>query len=677
MVIQVPRELDRAAYVLLSAAAQCGNEALERTAATLASHQADPRPALDILKNALGSRPLLVEDLDAPGGAAPDAELRELFAPSLKHVDDWMQRHASVVVVQGDVEGAVRPSLAGPRPGQGWDAALLWAHAHRDVERYTLAVARARLLGEGAVEDSFGRDAASIAGDLWRAMNQELRDLVALLAVHGRPVERALFERLGLVSIAVIDMGIDAVIVEQSSRGMLRVATPSVWSELVSRADLRERHRRLGEAFAKVARNEHADGVTPLAVLEAHRHYAAVPDVERAEEFARFGVQLLLSTARRQSIEGRDIPGSHARSARTYEVVMKLDEQIRAGGSEGIGSRAQAYAIHYRAYNRYKAKEDPATETLAAYREALAVWPQNALFWSRTIGCCFVADRYAEGVRARDEAFDKVPMHPQRAAYLVARTVEHLLRRDMPLAALLVWGDHRTGAPLLEQRAERQLFDRLARGWDETRLWARGLEPILLRKPVRVEILVQNPSDPPTIRCKLLERESCGSYPEMAFRMAVQDLVDEITSLVEDPAANHGPAARRRELVDYLDLEALSRAQESLRWLGYLASLDARTEAGEITAPQRRTLLSTWRRARQLFPRLRRPSLGLTDEGQLHVSFTFADRPEASFTIDIDPDGRVDWFYRNVADGRVCGTEEVPESELAEETLRLLAPFES
>ena len=76
VVVQVPRDLDKTAYVLLAAAAQCGEAALQRIAARLSAHQADPSAALEELAAVLGTRRLLVDDLDALKGSAADGELR-------------------------------------------------------------------------------------------------------------------------------------------------------------------------------------------------------------------------------------------------------------------------------------------------------------------------------------------------------------------------------------------------------------------------------------------------------------------------------------------------------------------------------------------------------------------------------------------------------------------------
>lgn len=674
VLVHVPRDLDRAAYTMLSAAAQCGAEALHRTAAQLAAHQSDPSSALEALDRALGNRPLLVEAPDILVGAPSDAEIRDVFKPSLLKVHEWIERRASVTVAHGDLEGIVHPRLGALSAGGSWNAALLWTRAAQDADRYTLAVARALLLGAATDDPALGWDTESIIGDLWQGMTRDLVDLVALLAVHGRPVARSLFERLGLVPAAVIDRAADAFLVEQS-RGSLRLVAPAAWQDLLAPAARRDRHRRLGEAFAVVAREGSADDTAPLAVLEAHRHYAAVPDEESAREFSRFGVAMLLATAKRISLDGRYDALNYNRSARTYEMVLRLDDQVRAGNdTEGIGSRARAYALHYLAYNRYKARSRPdgpsPAETLATYREALTIWPQNALFWSRTIGCCFVAGRYEEGTRTRDEAFNKVPPHPQRAWLLIGRTVDHLLRRNLVLGAMLVWRDHRP-ATLVERDIERELLARLAGGWEERRLWARGATTLPLRTPTEVRIT----SEQREFHGHLLGLTRSGSSPEASFTAVVSALLGEFLGLLEDPELAPDRVERRQALIDRLDLEALRAGDANSRWIAYLASLDERVEAGEMTEAQRSMLLRLWRRATTAFPTLRRPAIGPTQDDQLHLSWSFADRRGVTLTIDLERDGRVDWFYRNAADGVVLGTKEGSEPDLPGEALPLLAAF--
>ncbi len=674
VIVQVPRDLDKTAYVLLTASAQCGAEPLRETALQLAAHQADPSRALDALDAALGSRALLVDDIDAIEGFATDVELREVFAPSSKKVSDWLQAKAAVVTHASTAGDHVKARVDTPSGDHPWDHQLIWKRAGGDVELYTLAVARTLLLGVPADEPSLAWNAESVVGDLWGGMTEDLRDLISILAVHGRPLPEAHLVPLGLGTKAelALTLGRTSHLLDHA-RGMVRLTSSSSWLSLLSTSARRAIHQRLAGAFARVAREPDSLTADPLTVLEAHRHYAAIQEVEQAREFASFGVAMLLGSAKRMSMDARQEANLYARSSRTYEVVLTLDQQLREHEDrEGVGPQARAYAIHYRAYNRYKAKLGNPSETLSAYREALSVWRENALFWSRTISCCFVADRYEEGFRARDDAFAAVPLHPRRDWYLIARTVEHLLRGDRVLAALLVWRDHRYTTPV-ELAVESRLLSRLDKGWMAERLWAPGVIPLEFREPVLVRI----PGKGRFFTCHLLGLTCPGFSAESALSGAMTMLFDELLGILEDPEPSPAQMSRRQDLLMQIDLDATRPSGEPARWAAYLASLDARIAKDEMTEAQRHRLLEIWQRARSTLPRLRRPVAGCSDEGRLSLSWAFVDVKGITLTVDIERDGRVDWFYRNTQDGQMKGTEDEAEAELPEEAFLLFAAFAS
>lgn len=111
--------------------------------------------------------------------------------------------------------------------------------------------------------------------------------------------------------------------------------------------------------------------------------------------------------------------------------------------------------------------------------------------------------------------------------------------------------------------------------------------------------------------------------------------------------------------------------EESARWQTFLESLAARVASGETPAAQQRALLSLWETARARQPALRRPAVGFTDDGILQASWSYEDLPASTFTVDILPDGRIDWFYR---DGIVTeGSDEALERELPAHALTWLA----
>src|SRR5262245_56648299 len=74
-----------------------------------------------------------------------------------------------------------------PRPDVRWAAQRLWALVDHNPERYAVAVARELLLGQGTGQ---GWEETALVNDVWNGMPFEFRELVAFLAVHGRPIQR-------------------------------------------------------------------------------------------------------------------------------------------------------------------------------------------------------------------------------------------------------------------------------------------------------------------------------------------------------------------------------------------------------------------------------------------------------------------------------------------------------
>ena len=103
----------------------------------------------------------------------------------------------------------------------------------------------------------------------------------------------------------------------------------------------------------------------------------------------------------------------------------------------------RGYARHYFHYNRAQCKAESIQETQRGYEEALLLWPENALFWSRLIRNKFLANDEEGAMGALAKAWDLVPEHPERSSTLVVRTVDRLLGRGLCVATpLRVWDDH-------------------------------------------------------------------------------------------------------------------------------------------------------------------------------------------------------------------------------------------
>ena len=532
VLIRIDPRLDAGSYIPLVIAEQCGAATVRETGRSLSGGEAGAGGWQAVLERALSGRYLLVDGLDRLRAAGPAWELRGLVAPAFQGLAAWLDGRAAI----GTQLGVPTPMLK-PLPDARWAAKPLWSRVEQDPERYALAVARELLLGTTDLSSAQAWDAPSLVTDLWEGMPTQLRELVAFLAVHARPMSRALFERLGLVPRDAIDQAQELSLIEVH-RGQLSLPEP--WYEAVEQLDPEPRHRALADAFARLA-GEEAEA-NPLAVLEAHHHYAAIPDIERALAFAKFGAGALLETAVRQSMHG-----NRGESAKTYEALLQLDERVLAAPSaprtswshvigegelgdsvvtapsfSGLGKRTRAYVRHYLHYNRNLANQEGLSETIAGYRKALQDWPENALFWSRLVSCVFVAKEESSAMSALHEAYAAVPRHAERDRVLIVRTVDRLLDRDLVLPALFVWGNYQ-GRAAVDRSVEARLDTRLREGWQTARLWAEGLPALDVESPVPMEII--SSAEKTRVECSACGRGFSGATRSSAVRGAVLALI--------------------------------------------------------------------------------------------------------------------------------------------------------
>lgn len=460
--IPVPDEPDRVPYVWLAIGEQCG------LSSEVADHLRRGRveQVAEALTAALDDRVLILAGIDRLRRDALD-DLPAAFEREREAIRRWLYRHTG-----GDIR-ADRSIVPAPQlPSEG-DVATLWSNAGRDVDLFKLALVRHGLLGDAAIgSDTW--DTNAIADEIWTALPEDLRVLVRLLVVHGRPIGRGVLLGLGVVSaealdeasrIHLLDQVRDQVMLESS---FVRPLIDHLGFSSVARS---RQHRILAEAFATHAMAQDA----PASHLEAQRHFAAAGDLRRAAEFARFSVAMLLDGARRAS---RDAALSSSpterregftRAIEGYDAVRSLAEQ-----TEIVPSRARAYATHYRHYNRYKSGEESSAQTIEGYREALGDWPENARFWSRIIRANAVDGRLDAAEVAQQEAYRRVPEHPERDALLLWQVVERLSARGLWLPALAL-SDNK-----LASYAGRRLVERLARGVRVGSLEAQGGLAVML-----------------------------------------------------------------------------------------------------------------------------------------------------------------------------------------------------
>lgn len=651
VLVETSRHVDSHLYTVLAIGEQCGQEVGE--AVTRQLRRSDLDASLSIIGKALEDRPLLlVESRDR----APqlDRELRDVYTPQSKLVNRFLRGRADVQAYRSLKEHSLRPQMGTPREDSRWNSAELWRRCGNDLELYLLAVS-ASLLGYSLEDEVLQAGVEEVAAWMWELLAEPLRELLELLIVHGRPLSQDLLKESGLVRSRVLERATSSYLVELERQSL---TLAPVWHRTIRLQSTTRAHHKLAEAFSSQI------ATSPLSVLDACRHFAEVPDLARVREHAVFGAPFLLRLARQQSMEARDDASKFEVAAQTYDAVLELDQQLRDRAEPvGIGDRPRAYAVHYRAYNRYRAGRDSIEQTLSAYREALALWRDNALFWSRTISGCFVMGDYRAGVRASQDAYAAVPEHPERDTFLLKRPIEHLMERQLLFAAVLAWG--RRGVDKAPEAID-DLLEMTADGWQEQHVWSTAVGNLWFARPIlaRIEAAGQR------FRATLDGVEAIGDSAAEALRVATESLQHRV--LASLTADSPGPD---EELLDKLSTAHLSSGDESERWIGYLAKLRRQAIDTEIPYAQRDAFLSLWRRANARIAELRRPAIGLGDDQKLGLSWSFADVPGKTFTADILPDGRVEWFFRDLAHGLVLGTEDDGEIVVPDAVLDYLSDF--
>lgn len=544
VVVRVPAGPDQGPYVLLHAAAACGTVAMREVASHLATSFGN---ALDTLDRALGTRPLLVDDADAIGVRGIDIELRHALNDSTERLREFIRRRARVVSTTAPPPESLARTIIPLSLTAPQQHPEVWAKVGHDIDAFELALLRDRL----ALGDDLQQlwEPAEVVADVWEALPEALQDIVGLLAVHHRPIDEADLQALGVVDWPALDKAVRSGVIN-SRRGSLWLSNP--WYEhcpaVLSRGRTRALRLRLAQAFAAQALGADAYLARPLLVLEAHRHFAGLSDLERAREFAHFGAATLLDTARRLSLGGRYEDRLYAQAAKAYDVVLQLEEQVKSRGGT-LGRLIVGYATHYKHYNRYKANLESRVETLQGYSKALESWPENALFHSRMMGALLLDDRYADASSEIARAYQAVPPHSRRDAVLRGRTADKLLLRERVEAALLVWDDYEPDewGSLTEQR----LFDRLKEGFETARL--RSFEKMLvLFEPTHVRFTRATK----TWLAHALEESAPGTSPAAAYSTLIASVRAEVRRLHRTLTHQLDAADRmkKRRLLGQIDL---------------------------------------------------------------------------------------------------------------------------
>ncbi len=172
--------------------------------------------------------------------------------------------------------------------------------------------------------------------------------------------------------------------------------------------------------------------------------------------------------------------------------------------------------------------------------------------------------------------------------------------------------------------------------------------------------------------------------PVEGLLLTCRDLValprhPDVTSLFpeEDPSSPVPPPPRFRPVpIDFRarphDRHQLVRAAGGAHgWRAYLADLESeRVGLGRCLAERVRAI---WERLETTIgASLSVPSAGPTEGGAFQLAWS---TDETYLDIDIESDGAVQWFFKDLGTGEVQGSEDEEQVELGEDLLRLLVRF--
>ncbi len=592
----VPDGLDQSERVILEIAHALGDDVAQRTDTVLREEPEEPNRALAVLDDALGTCRLVIDGWDRLGSTADD-EIGSTLRNRGDSLRAWLTERGNLFAVgrgRAPHDGARRWWHPEDPPVVLVDGAEhssdLWERFAPDARVYGLALG---VMALGADEDDPAIESATDSGLRSRMVEllpDSVRELLLLLSVHERPLPEALLRQIDIATPDNVSLGRDLGLWREMSTGLLTDRGWSRWWR--ARQEVHTVDQRLGELFARCARPADPNaGRAGLALLEAHRHFVAAGDLDRAFSFARHGVALIVEAARARSINKQ-----HMEAAHLYERVVEMAEQHRVP----VGRRLHAYARHYLHFNRARADAESLKETERGYRLALDEWPENALFWSRLVRVLFYENRQAEALAELTQADQKVPAHPEKMVVLIARTVRGLLQRNRLLDAILVWGDYRPTSTQGEE-VERWLVDRLSRGWMGRHLAFDPVEPLFFTRDVHVRI-DRATANRWIAEIRDLDAASKGASPQEALATLVREVCERTRVLIRAYTADLAPEDRmhKQRLLGAIDVRAslldadgadsvwvfgdLERDEEGQLWLCTGGSYDLAFEVPDAVA---------------------------------------------------------------------------------------------
>ncbi len=533
-IVRVPRDPDRVERALLDLASQVGPDCLSEVAGTLRHEPGPLDNTLRSLEARWGARFLVVDGLDAlrvSGDDEYDAGYAQADRYAAAHA--WFAKHARLTT--SDL-GPRDNHVAAPavlQNGRSYPRPDLWQQFAPDDGAYNAALAWLALRDDP--EGSISLPAWKLRARVVDALPDEARECLWLLGLHGRPLATELLVQLDSNDGRRLlgDLGLAT----QSTSGWTVDRSWAQWCDSEAGGDERAEgyRRRLVGVFTAQA---HADDVdadrAALSILEAHRHCVALGDEARALTLARYGWSVLIEEGKRRSRRGR-----YHDAARLYSNILLHAKQVP------LPAKLRGYVRHYAHYNRAKANLEKVQETERGYQEAVAEWPENALFWSRLVRTQVYAGRSGAALTTLADAEKRVPDHPEKEAVLIGRTVRGLLQprhdRRFLVEAAYVWGEHRPRGhrPSADAAYLKRALDQ---GWTTSNLSLPDGERLVLLRPQRVRVVPS--ADFWVAELIELQTPARGPNPRDALIALVTKVRQEARDLIV--ALSHTLSAERR-----------------------------------------------------------------------------------------------------------------------------------
>lgn len=279
-------------------------------------------------------------------------------------------------------------------------------------------------------------------------------------------------------------------------------------------------------------------------VLRAHAIFVEIGNISLAERTAVLHVHGLVDLARRTSLNER-----YSEAWRQYDALLRMMQSGPWSRDDGMGRRLLSYVRHYRARDGALAGMLDDAACLVEYRQALADWPENALWHQRFIEALIRLGRSIEAMQAVSEATEHVAPHPRRDELLRVRPARTALRSGLPLLSLELIEPVR----FLSEDLHPEVADGcrgLLRRWEQGVPVAELPFPlhggnaegcIVFHVPVEVIIRPWYVSGSWVARLHGVGRESpAAQSPHVAIQALALDLADETRRLVSTPSSKLG-----------------------------------------------------------------------------------------------------------------------------------------